>query len=143
LRILNCELVGNLNPQSSIRNPQPSIMGIIHVSGIKCYAYHGCLEEEAMIGGNYIVDVEIETDFEEAALTDDLSKTVDYGEVSVIVKNQMAIRSKLIEHVAARICDVLLKEISRIQTLNVKVTKLNPPVNGDVERVSVAVRRKR
>jgi len=118
-------------------------MGIIHVSGIKCYAYHGCLKEEAVIGGNYIVDIEIETDFEDAALTDDLTKTVDYAEVSEIVRQQMAIRSKLIEHVAKRISDELLKKNSRIQTLAVKVTKLNPPVNGDVERVSVELRRKR
>ena len=118
-------------------------MGIIHVSGIKCYAYHGCLEEEAVIGGNYIVDVEIETDFEEAASTDDLSKTVDYSEVSEIATRQMATRSKLIEHVAKRICDELLKKIPRIQAVKVKVIKLNPPVNADVERVSVEINRKR
>lgn len=115
-------------------------MGIIHVSGIKCYAYHGCLEEEAVIGGNYIVDIEIETDFEEAAATDHLSKTVDYVEVYEIVKTEMTIRSKLIEHVAKRICDALLKKIIRIQEVTVQVTKINPPMNGDVEKVSVEIK---
>ena len=46
-------------------------MGIINVTGIQLYAYHGCLEEEAKIGGNYIVDVKIETDFMEAQVEDD------------------------------------------------------------------------
>lgn len=112
-------------------------MGVILVTGIKCYAYHGCLEEESIIGGNYIVDIEIETDFEEAAATDDLSKTIDYVDAYEIVKEQMAIRSKLIEHVAKRIGDRLLKKNPRIQQVEVKLTKLNPPINGDVEKVSV------
>ena len=114
-------------------------MGIINVSGIRSYAYHGCNEEEERIGGNYLVDIEIETDFESAALTDDLSKTVDYVEVYEVVKKEMAIRSKLIEHVAKRICDRLMKQIQRIQRVEVKLTKLHPPINGDVEQVSVKI----
>ena len=114
-------------------------MGIILVEGIKVYAYHGCMEEEAVIGGNYIVDVNIETDFEKAALTDDLNETVNYAIVSDIVKEQMAIRSKLIEHVAKRIFDSLLKKLSRIKKVQVKVAKLNPPVKGGVDKVSVVV----
>jgi 7,8-dihydroneopterin aldolase/epimerase/oxygenase len=112
-------------------------MGIIKVSGIKLYAYHGCLEEEAKIGCNYIVDVAIETDLTEAASKDDLSKTVDYVRVYQIVKSEMAIRSKLIEHVAKRIADKLKKNISQINAVEVKVTKLNPPVNGEIESASV------
>lgn len=112
-------------------------MGIILVSGINIYAYHGCLDEEAIIGGNYVVDIEIETDFEKAAVTDDLSKTVDYVTVYEIVQMQMAIRSKLIEHVAKRICDSMLEKLPHIKSTSVKVTKLNPPMNGDVQQVSV------
>src|SRR5437764_15075302 len=101
-------------------------MGIIKVSGIKIYAYHGCLEEEALIECNYIVDVLIETDFSEAAKKDDLNKTVDYVKVYEVVKAEMAIRSKLIEHVAKRIADSLVKNISQIKAVNVTVKKLNP-----------------
>ena len=112
-------------------------MGIIKVSGIKLYAYHGCLEEEALIGCNYVVDVSIETDFSKAAEKDDLTKTVDYVKVYEIVKTEMAIRSKLIEHVAKRISDSILKSISLIKTVEVSVRKLNPPVNGEIESASV------
>ena len=112
-------------------------MGIIKVSGIKLYAYHGCLEEEAKIGCNYIVDVSIETDFSEAAKKDDLNKTVDYVKVYEVVKAEMAIRSKLIEHVAKRITDKLIKNISLIRTVDVTLKKLNPPVNGEIESASV------
>lgn len=114
-------------------------MGIIKVTGIKLYAYHGCLEEEAVIGGNYVVDVKIETDFARAQEADDLLKTIDYVSVFRIVKEQMAIRSRLIEHAAAMIADGLIEQLPGIQRTEVTVTKINPPMNGDIKEVSVTV----
>ena len=111
----------------------------IIVEGINVFAYHGCLEEEAKIGTHYTVDVYMETDFSEAAKTDDLTKTIDYVTVYEIVKKQMAIRSKLIEQVGQRIVDELKSEFSTLQKLEVKVTKHNPPMNGNVEKVSIVI----
>jgi len=111
----------------------------ITVEGIKLYAYHGCLEEEGRIGADYIVDVIMETDFTIAAKTDDLNKTIDYVTVYEVVKKQMAIRSKLIEHVGQRIVNELKTEFSTLKKIEVKVTKLNPPMNGNVERVSIII----
>jgi dihydroneopterin aldolase len=111
----------------------------IEVNGIKLYAFHGCLEEEARIGGHYIVDVVISTDFEIAASTDDLSKTVDYVNVNSIVAEEMAIRSKLIEHVGQRIFNRIKSELTGIHQLQVKITKLTPPINGDVDSVAIII----
>ena len=72
-------------------------MNRVIVEGIKVYAYHGCMEEEAVLGGNYSVDVSVETDFTDAVKSDDLNDTVNYVQVCEIVKREMAIRSKLIE----------------------------------------------
>ena len=41
----------------------------VNIEGIKLYAYHGCLDEEARIGSNYIIDVKFETDFTQAGAT--------------------------------------------------------------------------
>lgn len=109
----------------------------IAIEDIQLYAYHGCMEEEGIIGQNYRVDVYITTDYSEAAATDDLLKTVDYVQVYDIVKREMAIRSKLIEHVAKRICEALSSEIKSIEKCLVKVTKYNPPVNGVMGNASV------
>jgi dihydroneopterin aldolase len=111
----------------------------IIVEGIAIYAYHGCLEEEGKIGCNYLVDVTMQTDFTEAAATDDLAKTIDYVMVYNIVKKQMAIRSKLIEQVGQRVITELKKTFISLQQVSVKVTKLNPPMNGDVQRVSIFI----
>lgn len=111
----------------------------IEVNGIKLYAFHGCLEEEARIGGHYVVDVTIVTDFSEAANTDDLSKTVDYVYVNAIVKEEMAIRSKLIETVGQRIFSRIKNELKGVFELSVKIKKLSPPINGDVDSVAIVI----
>lgn len=112
-------------------------MGVITVSGIKLYAYHGCMEEESKIGSNYEVDVVLESDLSMAAKHDELTKTVDYVEVNKIVTEEMAIRSKLLEHVAQRIIDKLAADHPEIISMEVSVAKLNPPIDGNVDRVVV------
>jgi dihydroneopterin aldolase len=112
----------------------------INIEGIKLYAHHGCLDEEAKIGGHYSVDVYMTTDFLEAAKTDDLSKTIDYCSIYEICKAEMAIRSKLIEQVCQRIYTRTRADFPTLKTLHVKVTKHTPPMNGDVEKVSVEIK---
>jgi 7,8-dihydroneopterin aldolase/epimerase/oxygenase len=112
----------------------------INIEGIHLYAYHGCLDEEARIGQKYVVDVYIRCDFSQAAKTDDLSKTVDYCTVYEICKAEMAIRSKLIEQVCERIYNSLYTKLDGIQQLHVRLTKLHPPIKGDVEKVSVEIK---
>ena len=111
----------------------------IEVNGIKLYAYHGCLPEEGKIGGHYAVDISIVTDFLEAAIEDSLSKTVDYVVVNKIVGEEMAIRSKLIEHVGQRIINRIKKEVQGVESLKVKVIKICPPINGDVDNVAIII----
>lgn len=112
----------------------------INIEGIKLYGYHGCLEEEGKIGGNYIVDVYMTTNFTKAAKSDELGDTLDYCTVYELSKAEMAIRSKLIEHVCERIYQKIRTAFPSLLTLHVKVTKLSPPMNGNVERVSVEIR---
>ncbi len=118
-------------------------MGIIRLNNIRCYAYHGCLTEEAQIGSAYRVDIEAKADMSKATQTDQLEDTVDYVQLNSIVKAEMEIRSNLLEHVAKRILDRILKEIPLISQLNVKVSKVNPPLGGDVETVSVELSHER
>jgi len=111
----------------------------IHVNGIKIYAFHGCLPEEEKIGGHYRVDVMLNTNFSVAAQTDDLEQTIDYVIVNNIVCEEMAIRSKLIEHVGQRIVNRLKIELPTIETIRLTVTKISPPINGDVDNVAITI----
>jgi dihydroneopterin aldolase len=114
-------------------------MGIIRLNQIKLSANHGCLHEEELIGGDYEVDVEMHTDFQEAAENDDLTKTIDYVIVNKIVEEEMAIRSKLIEQVAWRIGKRMKIELPTLEKAVVTVKKMNPPINGNVRDVSVTI----
>ena len=112
----------------------------INVEGIRLYAYHGCLPEETKVGGEYIVDVYMVYDFHEAAVKDDLNLTIDYCSVFTICKEEMAIPSKLIEHVGMRIVKRLKSEIKQDANYKVLITKLSPPINGDVRNVSIEIK---
>ena len=108
-------------------------MGLIQVNGIRVFACHGCLAEEARIGGHYRVDIQVQGDFSAAETSDALEHTVDYGRVTNIVKEQMAQRSALVEHAARRILDALKAEWKAPHRWSVRLVKERPPVNGDVQ----------
>lgn len=118
-------------------------MGFIKVKNIKIYAFHGCLEEEAKIGSWYRVDVKVKADLKKSAKTDNLIDTVDYVHLNHVVKEEMSIRSKLLEEVAQRILDRFFKEIRMIQKATVAVAKINPPIGGNVEEVVIVLTKKR
>lgn len=112
-------------------------MGIVKIKNIRIYAYHGCLIEEGKIGSDYRVDLTVKADLSKSALTDNLSDTVDYVHLNRIVKEEMAIRSKLLEEVAKRILTRIFKEISIVYKATVAVSKINPPIGGNVAMVTI------
>lgn len=115
-------------------------MGKVKVENIRVYAYHGCLKEETAIGCEYRVNVRVGADLSKAALSDDLSDTVDYVHINHIVKEEMKVPSKLLEHVAQRIINRIFLEIQLVTKTKVSVSKINPPIGGDVECVSITLK---
>ena len=98
-------------------------MGTVRVENIRVYAHHGCLSEETTIGSDYLVNVLVKT--------------------NKIVEQEMAMPSKLLEHVAKRISDRIFVEISMVKKSKISVSKINPPINGDVEKVTIVLKSKR
>ncbi|WP_294733515.1 dihydroneopterin aldolase [uncultured Flavobacterium sp.] len=114
-------------------------MGTIRLKNIRTFSYHGCLKEEGKIGSDYLVNLEVKADLRKARQNDDLDDTVDYVLLNKIVVEEMAIRSKLLEHVAERIVKRIFEEIASVSRILVEVSKINPPIGGDVEMVTVQV----
>ena len=111
----------------------------IEVNGLRVWAHHGCMEEEAVIGQEYRVDVTLWVDLAASAASDDLTLTVDYVDVHRIVKREMAIRSKLVEQVCDRIVRGLKAELPLAQSVEVTVTKFQPPIGGDCDHIAVVM----
>lgn len=118
-------------------------MGIIKVENIRVYAFHGCLKEETKIGSNYRVDLVVKANLKTSSKTDELSNTVDYVLLNKIVKEEMQQPSKLLETVANRILNRIFKEDSLVKKATVSVSKLNPPIGGDVEMVTIKMTERR
>ncbi len=112
-------------------------MGTIKLQNIRTYSFHGCLVEESKIGSDYRVDLEVKTDLRKSMASDELVDTVDYVLLNTIVVEEMAIRSKLLEHVGHRIVSRIFKEIPSVSRIVLAVSKLNPPIGGDVEAVTI------
>ena len=118
-------------------------MGHIRLKGMEFYAYHGCYCEEQTLGNDFLVDITIETDMERASQSDDLNDALNYAEVYETVKQEMFVRSCLLEHLTQRILDRLFENFPQLNNAKVCVAKLNPPVGGKMQSVSVCRKRKR
>jgi|SRR5690554_1020988 len=114
-------------------------MGIVEIEGMRFYAYHGHFEAERVVGNEFLVDVGIETECAAAAASDNLEDALNYQAVYDLVKREMQVKSHLLEHVAKRILDALYAEFSAIEKAKVKVSKLNPPMGGQIEKASVTL----
>lgn len=112
---------------------------LIELLNMEFYAYHGCFREEQIIGNKFIVTLTVETDLSSPGFSDELSDAVNYQELYRLVKKEMEITSKLLEHVAARIINTIHVNFPEIKMVRVSISKLNPPVGGKVEASRVVV----
>ena len=114
-------------------------MAKISLSGMEFFAHHGFYKEEQIIGARFMVDFSCQADTSDAELNDDLKKTVNYHAVYQIIKSEMKEKSKLLENLARRVLDRIMKEFPTIEWAEITISKMNPPVGGQVEAVSVTL----
>jgi len=112
-------------------------MGQIKLENVRVFAHHGCLKEETKIGSEYRVDLEVDVDLNSSANSDLLSDTVDYVLLNRIIREEMLKSSKLLETAAKRILDRVLNEDEKVLNATIAVSKINPPIGGDVEMVTI------
>ena len=105
-------------------------IGVIELEGMEFKAYHGCLEQEKIRGNSFTVDFRGEMDLFEAAETDNLNDTVNYGEIYDIVAEEMSIPSELLENVAGRIVKAIEVRYPQFVSFSIRVSKKRPPVDG-------------
>lgn len=111
----------------------------IELKNIRFYAYHGVLDEERKRGNTFLVDVVLTAPLEKATETDDLNDTINYALVYELIQSEMRIPSQLLEHVAGRILRAMKKAFPTLTAVDLKLTKLNPPIEGDVPEASFII----
>lgn len=115
--------------------------GYIEIEGMEFYAFHGCYETERIVGNKFLVDLLIETDCTRSSETDNIEDAVNYQKAYELIKDEIQIKSHLLENVCKRIIDVLYSNFENIEKIKVKVSKLNPPMGGQMQKVSVTLER--
>lgn len=116
-------------------------MGIIQIEQMEFYSYHGHYEEERIVGNRFLVDLSMQADCSKAAVTDKLADALNYQKAYEVVSKEMKAKSYLLEHIAGRILDTLFIHFPELESAEVKVSKLNPPMGGKIQAVSVTLSR--
>ncbi|MBA4409798.1 MAG: dihydroneopterin aldolase [Bacteroidota bacterium] len=114
-------------------------MALIEIEGMEFYAFHGHFKVEKIAGNRFLVNLKIKADLSHAGQTDKLEDTLDYQKAYLVVKEEMASSSDLLEHVAQRIINRIKSEFPEAQKVTVKISKMNPPMGGQIEKVSVTM----
>jgi dihydroneopterin aldolase len=114
-------------------------MDSIRINNIRCYSFHGCIEEEAQSGGYFLVDIEVNGNWRKAAASDHLEDAVDYVKLSDIAIHEMKQRANLIETVAYKIADQIQSAYPTAEGTRVSITKERAPIEQDVASVTVTV----
>ncbi|HQN98168.1 MAG TPA: dihydroneopterin aldolase [Bacteroidales bacterium] len=118
-------------------------MSRIALEQMEFWAYHGCFTEEQVIGTRFMIDLYLETDTSKAELSDNLNDTINYQSVYKVVKNEMQIPSKLLEHLARRILNNIFFNFPGVFYVKIKLSKLNPALGGKIGSVSIILEEKR
>ena len=113
--------------------------GTVKLEGMEFRSNHGCLESEKRDGNIFLVDFEGTYDISRAAATDNLCDAVDYGAVYCAISQEMAIHSDLLEHLAGRIAERIMRDFNAFKCISIVVAKKNPPVGGAVAWSKVSV----
>jgi dihydroneopterin aldolase len=111
----------------------------IQLHDLRFYAYHGVLEQERRVGGEYLVSLSVEADLSRAVVSDSVADTINYAALYEVVAQEMAQPSQLLEHVAGRIGQHVLEDFPQAESLTIRITKCNPPMGADCQGASVEI----
>jgi len=111
----------------------------IYLRQVRFYAFHGVLPQEQLVGGHYQVDLRVGYPFLKAMQTDEVGDTLNYAQLFQLIKSEMDVPSKLLEHVAARIVEAVTTKFPQVTSVDLNITKINPPMGADSQGAGVEV----
>lgn len=111
----------------------------ILLKNVRFFARHGVLPQERIVGGDFILNLRLDTDFRGAMESDDIKDTISYADAYEVVKSEMAIPSASLEHVAGRICRALFARFPEATSIHLELLKENPPMGADGDGAGVSL----
>lgn len=114
-----------------------NLVGVIELENMEFYAYHGCFKEEQVVGNRFVVNATIETECVIPAQTDNIEDALNYVTVYELIKEQIMINAHLLENVTKRMVDAIYAKFPHVKKVSIKVSKMNPPMGGQMKCVSI------
>lgn len=111
--------------------------GYVFLQGVRFYAFHGVMSQERLVGGEFLVDLRVGYPLAKAMETDEVAETLNYAELYALVKAEMEIPSRLLEHVVGRIAQKINERFPLVSSIDLKITKKNPPMGADCNGAGV------
>ena len=111
----------------------------IYIKDMRLHAFHGVLPQERVVGNDYVINVVVDYPFEAACLSDDVADTLNYAELAEVIKQEMAVQSNLLEHVAHRICTAIIRQFPKTRKVSIDLRKVTPPMSVDCSGAGVRV----
>ena len=111
----------------------------IYLNDVRIHAYHGVLPQENQVGQDFLVSARCGVDVTSAMENDMLEVTLDYGVLYRLIESEMAKTSQLVEHVAGCIAQRVFDEFLQVTSLDLSITKLNPPFGADCKGAGVEI----
>ena len=111
----------------------------IYIKEMRLHAYHGVLPQEREVGNDYIINLSVDYPITTACRTDEVADTMSYADAATLVRQQMAVPSNLIEHVAYRVCAALLGRFTQATAVTVDIMKVAPPMSADCHGAGVVL----
>ena len=113
--------------------------GYIFLRGLRFHAFHGVMPQERQVGGDFILDIRVGYPLERAMTSDEVQDTLNYASLYELVAQEMGQPSKLLEHVAGRIVRAIEKNFPLVSSIDLTLTKQNPPMGADCQGAGVEV----
>jgi len=111
----------------------------IRLKNVRFQAFHGVIPQEQKVGATFVVDVRVGYPLQAAMESDKVEDTLNYAALYQVIGQEMAVPSKLLEHVAGRIAKAIMEHFPNVTSIDLELTKLNPPMGGDLEGAGVEI----
>lgn len=111
----------------------------IFLDEVRFHAFHGVMPQERAVGADFTVSLRVEYDFIKAAESDVLDDTISYADIYEVVKSEMEQPSQLLEHVAMRIVKAIMAKWPKVENIDIRLTKDNPPMGADCKGAGVEI----
>lgn len=117
--------------------------GYVLLRNARFHAFHGLMPQESRVGADFIVDLRVGYPLERVLESDEVDDTLNYAALYALVEKEMHQPSRLLEHVAGRIAAAIGKTFQQAMSIDLTLTKLNPPMGADCDGAGVEIHWKR